>query len=417
MRCYRETAARFHARGSRGEGIAVGLLDTGVDADHPLLDGRVATFAMADPAGFAIARASARDTASHGTFIAGLLAGGAEIGIAPAARLHVAAVIEEGAVVARILLGLDWLSGIAPAVVCLSLGVPAGPAVFAPLIDALVARDVLVVAAVGNGGAGSAHAPATDPRVLAVGATDGNGSVARWSGSLADPSDGSCRTPDVTAPGTAVVSLAPGGGTRQQAGASVAAALVAGHCALLRQLHPGRSAAEIADALRLSARPPQQHEAHRTRFGAVRPAAASALLATGQSVRTERGHTPVRAPADDPLAVRLRQRLGFAAPDDPVDAIVGFTTFAARDRSLAGLVVTEATLPEFCASLVGHAPLLVLRVRAEALRQLSANEDVTFYGSPDVDRSWFHDRCKVAACGRVAAPVSGPRWFCTASGS
>ena len=407
MPCSEAAGGRRQAPDRRGEAVDIGLLDTGVDGSHPLLVGRVATFRMVDPSGFGSVSMPPRDTGSHGTFTAGLLVGCAGIGIAPAARLHVAAVIEEGAVVARILLGLDWLCDRKPGVVCLSLGVPAGPAVFAPLIDALVARDVLLVAAVGNGGAGSAHAPASDPRVLAVGATSGDaGTVAAFSGSLVEPLTGACTTPDVTAPGCDVRSLAPGGGTRRQSGASVSAALVAGYCARLRQLHPERTAAEIADAVRLTARAPRPDQAHRTRFGAADLPAASALLAGGCPVRTDPRPAPDLPRGDDPLARRLLDRLRHTDSEDCADAVVVFRTMAARDRRVAALRTAAAALPEFRVTALKHAPIIVLRARARVIGELTVAEDVVFRGATDIDRAWFHARSGVRRAGQGAAALA-----------
>jgi subtilisin family serine protease len=274
--CWRE--------GWTGAGVRVGHLDTGVDAAHPALTGRVAAFAEFDAEGAMVADARQHDTASHGTHTSGLICGGAAsgqaVGVAPGARLCSGVVIEGGHVLARVLSGIDWMFDCGVRVVCLSLGIPGYHPLFEIALARLRQRGVLVVCPIGNGGRGTACSPALYPGVLAIGATDREDRVARFSG------DGSLRRdigarPSLVAPGAGVPSSEPGGRMGIRDGTSMAAAYVAGVAALLFQARPDASVDEVERALldsaeRLVGAPPE-----RQGRGLVNPLGALQLLLTG----------------------------------------------------------------------------------------------------------------------------------------
>src|SRR6266508_6911139 len=66
---------KLWAQGLTGKGIRVGHLDTGVDAEHPALKGRVAAFAEWDLLGRRVEGAAPHDSDQHGTHTAGTIAG------------------------------------------------------------------------------------------------------------------------------------------------------------------------------------------------------------------------------------------------------------------------------------------------------------------------------------------------------
>jgi subtilisin family serine protease len=85
--------------GAQGQGVKVAVLDTGVEASHPDLAGKIARFAEFDSKGN-VSRtgvANARDEGGHGTHVCGTIAGGREsgrwIGMASQCKLLVAKVL------------------------------------------------------------------------------------------------------------------------------------------------------------------------------------------------------------------------------------------------------------------------------------------------------------------------------------
>lgn len=73
---------------TRGEGINVAVLDTGVHGDHPALSGRVSSFIVVDPLSRRIVTDTSFDAGQHGTHVCGTIAGdrtpdGVAIGVAP----------------------------------------------------------------------------------------------------------------------------------------------------------------------------------------------------------------------------------------------------------------------------------------------------------------------------------------------
>ncbi len=242
------------AFGARGEGAKVAVLDTGVDASHPDLQGAVAEWREFDRRGKMVPGSDPRDSGEHGTHVAGTIAGGdvsgCHIGVAPKADLYVGLVLdgEHGGTDAQVLAGMDWAIRRGVDVINMSLGgLLLGPVVTdvyqAQLINALNA-GVLVVAAIGNDGAQMTGSPGNDIFALAVGATDKTDSVAGFSGGRTQVLEQSryidgkhlpivYSKPDITAPGVDVYSSAPDGSWRTYSGTSMATPHVSGAAACL----------------------------------------------------------------------------------------------------------------------------------------------------------------------------------------
>jgi subtilisin family serine protease len=152
-----------------GAGVKLGMIDGGVAANHPALQGaRVVT------------RAFAGDTlvaSPHGTAVASLLVGvdGDFHGVAPGAELYAADVFgdsPDGGSAEDISAALGWLSQQGVTVVNISLEGPPNRLVEA-VCRAAIARGMILVAAVGNGGPTNPVAyPAAYPGVVAVTAID-----------------------------------------------------------------------------------------------------------------------------------------------------------------------------------------------------------------------------------------------------
>jgi serine protease AprX len=124
-----------------------------------------------------------------------------------------------------------------------------------------VRKGIVVVAAAGNEGNGSwqyVTAPADGPGVISVGAVDvpppgERDPLLAATSSRGPTADGRIK-PDLVAPGQGVVVAdIRGGGYVRNNGTSFAAPLVSGVCALLLQIHPSWTPAQVQEALRRTA--------------------------------------------------------------------------------------------------------------------------------------------------------------------
>ena len=247
-------------QGLDGGGVKVAHLDTGVDAGHPALRTAIAEFAQFGPDGRETAGAGPSDsdvTDAHGTHTAATIAGRPvkrrHVGVAPAALLYSAMVIEGGDVVARILGGMDWAVGEQVRVLSMSLGIRGIVADFLSVVDILRSNRVLPIVAVGNEGPGTSRSPGNYPKALGVGAHDSDFRVADFSSSQRFVRKSQPLVPDVVAPGVDVISAGPNGGWHSLSGSSMATPHVAGLAALLLQARPEATAAKIERAIFASA--------------------------------------------------------------------------------------------------------------------------------------------------------------------
>ncbi len=241
-------AARVEERAT-GRRVTVAVLDSLVNGKHPDLDG-----AVIERADF-FARAAALATEGHGTAMAGIIAARAHngigiAGVAPGAVLLAVRVCGSPAshahevcsseAVAR---GLDFSTGRGARVVNMSL---AGP--FDPLVARLVYRSVeggaVLVAATGNDGA-AVKFPAGYEPVIAVTAIDREDRLYARAN----------RGPrvDIAAPGVDIFTLAAQS-FGPTTGTSPAAAHVSGAAALLLQVRPELTPAEVRRLLMETAR-------------------------------------------------------------------------------------------------------------------------------------------------------------------
>ncbi|MCF3965511.1 type VII secretion-associated serine protease mycosin, partial [Streptomyces fuscigenes] len=286
--------AQLHAQqawlSSKGHGITVAVLDTGVDGTHPDLTGQV--LAGKDLIGFGAGRGD-RSWARHGTAMASIIAGHGHgtddgdgvLGLAPQAKILPVRVILEGTDPARdrartsrgdaLALGIRWAVDHGADVINLSLGDDSASAHPEREEDEAVqyalAKGVPVVASAGNGGQKGDHIsyPAAYPGVIAVAAVDKYGT----------PADFSTRRwyADVSAPGVDVVIADPDRHYYEGWGTSAAAAFVSGTVALVRAAHPHLTPAQIKKLLEDTARDtPAGGRDDATGYGLVDPAAALA---------------------------------------------------------------------------------------------------------------------------------------------
>lgn len=211
---------------TRGEGILVAVLDSGVDPAHPELAGSVVASLNA--------LSSAPTSEPHGTAVASVIAAHASLtGMAPDAKIL--AVRAFSATPSEVATGTsaDIVRAISIAVeagarvVNMSFAGPADP-LLARVIAAASDRGVIFVAAGGNAGpAAPAAYPAADPRVIAVTATDSRDALL--------PTANRGDYIGVAAPGVDILVATPGAGYALSSGTSIAAAYVSGLVALMMQ--------------------------------------------------------------------------------------------------------------------------------------------------------------------------------------
>ncbi|CAL9388389.1 type VII secretion-associated serine protease mycosin [Streptomyces sp. enrichment culture] len=254
-------------RTTRGAGVTVAVLDTGVEADHPDLDGNV--LEGKDLVGFG-AREGDEAWARHGTAMAGIIAGHGHgpgngdgvLGVAPEAKILPVRVILEDRDPARakarstrgsaLAEGIRWAADHGADVINLSLGDDSASAHPEPgedeAIQYALRKGVVVVASAGNGGEKGDRIsyPAAYPGVIAATAVDRYGtrapfSTRRWYAT-------------VSAPGVDVIIADPDHKYYKGWGTSAAAAFVSGAVALVRSAHPDLTPAQIKRLLEDTAR-------------------------------------------------------------------------------------------------------------------------------------------------------------------
>ncbi len=244
------------AYGARGKGVTVGVLDTGVDATHPDLAGKVSAWAEFDRRGAQV-DSEPHDSATHGTHVCGTVVGGNAsgqwIGMAPEAKVAVGLVLKGGTgSTPQVLAGIDW--AVAQGVDVLSLSLSAtvftvdAPDVYTAAFVTCRRMGIPVIAAMGNRGTQTGASTGSDAFAVAVGATDHRDVIAGFSGGhtqriteldfIAPEKLPLIYTkPDLAAPGVAVVSSVPGG-FQAKNGTSMATPHVAGAVALLLSAVP-----------------------------------------------------------------------------------------------------------------------------------------------------------------------------------
>jgi type VII secretion-associated serine protease mycosin len=309
---------------TRGAGVTVGVVDTGVDGGAQQLGGRVLPGRDVRNPGN---RPANGDCFGHGTFVAGIIAaapvdGTMFAGVAPAATVLPIRVADDATDTSA-----DTLAnGIRAAVDggARVVNVSASTLAQDPDLEGAAAyaasRDVVLVASAGNGqeqGNPTAF-PAAYDSVIAVGAIDQTGKLASFSdtGTYLD----------LVAPGVDVCSIGPGGpGQWEASGTSYAAPFVAGVAALVRAYHPELTAAQVKHRLEATAdRPPANVPDSGFGWGTVNPTAAVTAVLPEENPKGAVA-APVAADATTP-------------PVPPQDRVSGVVT----TLSVLGVIVIGA---------------------------------------------------------------------------
>ena len=246
---------------SQGAGIKVAVIDTGIDASHPALQGVVVGGTDVSGIGSPDGLTPIGQNSYHGTMVASLIAGrgnpednGAGIlGTAPKAQLlsvSMAFGVEGVDTDSQIAEGVIWAVDNGARVINLSLtrNSVSWPKSWDEAFLYAFENDVVIVAAVGNrlDGTEEVSAPATIPGVIAVAGVDKNSNASELSST-------SGFTIGVTAPSEELVAAYPGGEYRIWSGTSGAAPIVSGMVALIRSMYPEMDAANVVNRVIQSA--------------------------------------------------------------------------------------------------------------------------------------------------------------------
>ncbi|MDK9500641.1 type VII secretion-associated serine protease mycosin [Streptomyces katrae] len=235
---------------TKGKGVRVAVIDTGVDRANPQLAGALDTGAgrdFIDPRG----GDGTNDTVGHGTKVAGLIAarpqqGTGFVGLAPEATVIPIRQNDgqaTGNAVATLAQAVDHAVAMGARVINISqdTDAPLTPdSELGKAVQRALAAKAVVVASAGNDGlSGQKHRtyPAAFPGVLAVASSDRNNERAAFS----QPGD----FIGVAAPGVDMVSTVPGFGQCIDNGTSFSAPYVAGVAALLVAEHPQWTPQEV----------------------------------------------------------------------------------------------------------------------------------------------------------------------------
>jgi subtilisin family serine protease len=255
--------------GYDGTGVKVAVLDTGVDAGHPDLAGKIAGSENFVPG------ETIQDGHGHGTHVAstivgsGAASGGKRKGVAPGAQLLIGKVLgsDGSGQTSWILDGMNWAAHSGAKIVSMSLGATAsGPSdVLSETVDELsAATGVLFVIASGNAGPGeqTVGTPGIADSALTVGAVDKSDKLASFSSRGPRLGDSAVK-PEITAPGVNITAARAAGtsmGTpvddyyTSSSGTSMATPHVAGAAALVAQAHPDWTGQQIKQALASTAK-------------------------------------------------------------------------------------------------------------------------------------------------------------------
>lgn len=262
----------WQALGITGQGTVVASMDSGVDWQHPQLMTRYRGYTgkpvavhegnwyCATDEGYTYPG----DGLGHGTHVTGIMVGQDGIGVAPGAQWIAVKVFDNQGTTydSWIHDGFQWIlapggvPALAPDVVNSSWGSKIDTdEAFLPDVRALRAAEIVPIFSAGNDGPESEtiESPASYPESFAVGATDRQDLIARFSSRGPSPWDEV--KPEASAPGVGIVSTLPGGALASRSGTSMAAPHVSGLVALIRSANPALSVDEIEQILTQTALP------------------------------------------------------------------------------------------------------------------------------------------------------------------
>jgi hypothetical protein len=349
-----------------GQGVPITIVDSGVDATHPEFAGRPNTTYFNDQT------VTGREE-YHGTIVASIAAapenGQGILGVYPQAVLQVqdASSGTRGLSDAAAIAGILAAAAHCPGVINLSFGSVTPDSDLEAALLTAVHNGCLVVAASGNSGESGSPTgyPASWPHVFTVGATGQDDEVTSFSTTGA--------ALDLVAPGADMVGAVPlsrdaSGYSRDLAGTSFSAPVVAAAAAWVWTLRPDLSAYQLGEVLRHSAR-----DLGMTGFD----------TSSGWGLLDIPAALALPAPADDP-----------AEPNDDLSEVKPNQLFEAGQRPLT--TIAKPAIRISGALDVAEDPRDVYRISIPANRTVHVS---------------------VAAGGAASARIWGPQTFSTNEGA
>jgi type VII secretion-associated serine protease mycosin len=249
---------------TKGAGIRIAIIDTGVDGSHQDLRGVVVAGADFSGLGSSDGQTPVGQDRRHGTMVASLAAGRGNngidgvIGSAPEAEIMSLSMSFGGGNISpddQIAKAVRYAVDNGADIISLSLtrNTRDWPESWDSAFSYAAQKDVVVIAAAGNRGSGTeaVGAPATMPGVLTVGGVNREGKASATASAQGI-------TIGVMAPSEGLVGAIPGGGYVAWSGTSGATPIVAGIVALVRAAHPTLDAANVIHRILATARPVTQ---------------------------------------------------------------------------------------------------------------------------------------------------------------
>lgn len=243
--------------GNKGTGIKIGVIDTGIDYNHPDLAAN-----YKGGYNFVANTADPMDDHGHGTHVSGTIAALDNtigvIGVAPEAWIYSLKVLNSSGSgsYSAIISAIDWCINNGMKIMNASLGGSSFSQTLKDACDKAWNAGLVFVAAAGNSGGtecpttgGNVGYPAKFDSVIAVGATDSNDALASFSS----------RGPEVeiSAPGVAILSTVPSGsctmcdpsGYKQAQGTSMACPHATGVCALIWKANSSMTNVQVRECI------------------------------------------------------------------------------------------------------------------------------------------------------------------------
>jgi subtilisin len=221
---------------TRGKGIKVAVVDTGIDYTHPDISPN-----YRGGISFVPTETDPRDYNRHGTHVAGTIAAADNdfgvVGVAPSAYLYAVKILSSSGSGnwSWLIAGIAWCIRTGMHVLNMSLGGSQAPEALGAVCDLAWTKGLILVAAAGNENLRTPYPPsnvtfpASYPSVIAVSAIDSANVMGPWS----------CRGPKVElcAPGVNIPSTLPGNTYGTLSGTSMACPHVTGAAALALSSH------------------------------------------------------------------------------------------------------------------------------------------------------------------------------------